>query len=244
MATQWAKTIGQAFRYWLLPGACLACHRLLSMDEESFCRECDRLFALDDGPVCLRCSGSVGLGQDTSAGCHLCRHETWHFDHVVRLGPYGGWLRDLVLRMKQADGETLSEAVGQRWVEAMRPKLVSNRIDIVVPVPLHPKRRAERGFNVAEHLAEPLAQSLGAVYLDGWLRRVRHTPPQADLSSSERRSNVRRAFVGRLDRPLRGKSIALVDDVLTTGSTADEAARPLRDAGATSIVVVVVAHGR
>lgn len=244
MTAQWAKTIGQAFRYWLLPGACLACHRLLAIDQDSLCTECDRILSSDDGPVCQRCSGSVGPGLDTSEGCHQCRQERWNFDRVVRLGAYGGPLRDLLLRMKQPSGESLAEVVGRRWAEQMCPKLAGHRMDLVVPVPLHRRRQRERGFNVAEYLAVALAEKLGVAYHTTWLRRVRHDPPQTDLSPSQRRANVRGAFAGCPDHRLRGKSIVLVDDVLTTGSTAHEAARPLRDAGAASIIVAVVAHGR
>lgn len=244
MTAPWIRTIGQALRFWLLPGACLACHRLLPIDGKSLCSECDRILPDEDGPVCPRCSGSIGAWVGSPEGCHRCRHKTWNFDRVVRLGAYGGLLRDLLLRMKQPSGEALAEVVGERWADRMCPKFSGMRIDLVVPIPLHPRRRRQRGFNVAEYLAEPLAERLGARCLISWLRRVRHDQPQTDLTPSQRPGNIRGAFAGSPQPWLRGKSIVLVDDVLTTGSTAHEASRPLRQAGAASIIVAVVAHGR
>jgi len=160
----------------------------------------------------------------------------------VRLGTYDGQLRELVLRMKIEGSEALSEAVGERWAGNICPKLAGNRIDLVVPVPLHWRRRWQRGFNQSELLARALAGRMGVPY-QPVLRRVRHTPKQTTLSPTARRDNVRNAFRVARTAEVRGRAVVLVDDVLTTGSTAHEAARALRDAGTVSIAVAVVAHG-
>jgi len=98
----------------------------------------------------------------------------------------------------------------------------------VVPVPLHRRRLAERGFNQAALLGRPLARALGVPLVTGRLVRVRPTPPQAELAAAERRDNVRGAFA--LRRPLPDR-VLLVDDVRTTGATLAEAAQTLTDAG-------------
>jgi ComF family protein len=145
--------------------------------------------------------------------------------------------------MKSSRSEALSEAVGERLAEAIVPKLGQVRIDLAVPVPLHWRRQWQRGFNQSQLLARALARRLN-VPCGQNVMRVRHTPKQTTLSPTGRRENMRNAFRAARMAALVGKSVVLVDDVLTTGSTAHEAARALRDAGAVSITVAVVAHGR
>ena len=113
-----------------------------------------------------------------------------------------------------------------------------------MPVPLHWWRRWTRGYNQSESLGRALAARLGLPCQGRWLRRVRNTPRQVDQSAAARRENVRNAFVAQGRPDLRGKTVLLVDDVLTTGSTANEAASALRKAGAGRIVVAVLAHSR
>jgi len=244
MIAQWPRTIRTAIRYLLLPGACFACHRLLSADDDAFCSDCQDLFRVESAWVCPRCSATVGFGTDVAEGCTSCRGERWCFERVVRLGPYEGALRELILRMKHRSGEDLARAVGERWAAVMAAKLATQRIDVVVPVPMHWRRHWQRGFNVAACLAEALAQRLGVPCENGCLRKQRMTRTQSSLSPAERRTNLRGAFTISHGHRVRGKSVLLVDDVLTTGCTANEASRLLRDAGAQQIVVAVVARRR
>lgn len=126
-------------------------------------------------------------------------------------------------------GRLLSDACGGR------------RLDGVVPVPLHPARLAERGFNQARELARPLARSGGLRLLDDVCRRDVATPPQAGLTARERYRNLEGAFV--VVAELAGQRLAVVDDVLTTGSTAAALSRELLRAGAASVEVWAVARG-
>lgn len=112
--------------------------------------------------------------------------------------------------------------------------------DIVVPVPLHRRRVAARGFNQAEEIGRFVAAAIGATLDTRSCRRLRHTPEQTGLQSAERRRNLRGAFAVR--RPLRGLRVALLDDVITTGSTAGEICKALRQAGAAEIQVWAVAR--
>jgi len=233
----------QGVRHVMVPGVCLGCHAVLSPERNDFCSQCLQLFSVDPNLTCPRCSSTVGPNVDLSEGCTQCRTERFAFDRAFRLGPYAGPLRELVLRMKCAGSEALCDAVGERWAETIRPKFTANRIDLVVPVPLHWRRRWQRGFNQSQLLAQALARRLN-VPCAGGLRRVRHTPKQPTLSPTARRENMRNAFRAARTAGIDGKSVVLVDDVLTTGSTAHEASRALRAAGAASITVAVVAHGR
>ena len=116
------------------------------------------------------------------------------------------------------------------------------RSDLVAPVPLHWRRTWWRGYNQAAAVAEQLARMIGVPSSRRCLRRIRHTPQQLQPSAAARRENVRGAFRVRRGANVVGKRILLVDDVMTTGSTASEASRTLREAGAVEVAVAVLAR--
>jgi ComF family protein len=115
-------------------------------------------------------------------------------------------------------------------------------LDYLIPVPLHPKRLRERGFNQALLLGKALEDIPPAKIKPGLLKRVRHTPPQVHLNPDERRQNVQGAFALKDPSGVRGKNILLVDDVFTTGATVNECARVLKKAGAGRVTVYTLAR--
>jgi ComF family protein len=217
------------------------CYTPLPPGAGPFCADCRKALSADPRPQCPRCAASVGPFAAVADGCPLCRGTSFAFHKVTRLGPYEGRLREVVLRMKRASGEALAEAVGELWAECAEARLRALGADVVVPVPLHWRRRWWRGYNQSEALARPLAARLGLPCRPAWLRRVRHTPEQKGQSAGAKLENVRDAFRGR-GAGLAGRTVLLVDDVLTTGATAGEAARALRRAGAKRVVVAVLAR--
>jgi ComF family protein len=158
------------------------------------------------------------------------------------MGPYDGLLRELILRMKKGSGEALAEVMGDLWAGESEARLRDLQAGVVIPVPLHWWRRWRRGYNQSETLARAVARRLSLPCRPLWLRRVRHTPLQTLQAPSARHANVRGAFRARRGASPRGRTVLLIDDVLTTGSTCSEAARALKDAGADRIVVGVLAH--
>jgi ComF family protein len=143
----------------------------------------------------------------------------------------------LVARFKYAGALHFGALLGRLLASCCAGRMV----DGVVPVPLHHARLAERGFNQAAELARPLAAALGVPLLDGVARRVLATPPQAGLPAAARRRNLAGAFVA--GQGAGGRRLAIVDDVFTTGSTAEGLACALLDAGAVGIEVWTVARG-
>jgi ComF family protein len=136
---------------------------------------------------------------------------------------------------------------GRRVVAATLGDLLAARYPfgagtVVVPVPLHPHRLRARGFNQALLLARRLARGRRLELAPRALARVRDTTPQADLGAGARQGNVRNAFVVQRPAAVRGRAVVLVDDVLTTGATADACARALCTAGATRVDVYTVAR--
>ncbi len=238
------RDLGRGVLHLLYPGACEACARSLPPDGGRLCPPCWNALLVDREPACPRCAATVGPFAQVAGGCTRCRGVSFPFERVLRLGPYEGPLRDAVLRLKHAAGEGLAETLGELWAAHAEPDLRQAAANAVVPVPLHWFRRLARGYNQSEVLARALAARLRLPCQPAWLRRVRHTPLQTSQAMSTRPANVRGAFAARAAR-LRGAAVLLVDDVLTTGSTAAEAARTLLGAGAGRVVVAVLAraHG-
>src|SRR5262245_29943533 len=226
----------------LYPPSCLICLSPMPPDQDHFCDPCREALTNDPHSTCPRCAATVGPFSHMESGCKACRDERFAFDRVIRLGVYDGILRDAVLKMKHHTGEGLAECLGELWVAHAEARLRDAHADVIVPVPLHWRRRLERGYNQSDSLASAVAAKLRWPCRPGWLRRVRYTPRQAVQDPGERKANVRGAFLARPHRELQGKTILLIDDVLTTGSTAGEATRALRDAGASRVVVAVLAR--
>jgi len=158
------------------------------------------------------------------------------------LGVYDGELRDVILQMKQRAGETLAEVVGWVWASARRETLMKSQPQEVVPIPLHWRKRFARGFNQAESIARGVAKGLGIPLRKGVIRRVKSTLEQSGISPTERRENLKDAFRPANGRRLNGLRILLIDDVLTTGATADAASVAILAGGAAQVDVAVLAH--
>ncbi len=223
------------------PPRCLVCSADLGEQTVHFCDPCRTALTHDPGDKCPRCASLVGPYTDLSDGCGRCRGTTFHFASAVRLGLYDGVVRDVVLAMKHESGELLAARLGQLWAETRRSELLQGDPQIVVPVPLHWRRRVVRGYNQSDELAAALAGALGLPWRRRTLVRVRPTPHQSlTRSAAERWRNLDAGFRARPG--VAGLRVLLVDDVLTTGATAEAAAVALLAQGAAQVRVVVVAH--
>lgn len=237
-----ARELAAGLLHLVYPGVCGVCGRLLPPDLGDFCAICAEGLSADPHPICPRCAGTVGPFAQTTRGCPACRARTFHFERAVRLGPYEGLLREVVLRLKHVSGEPLAELMGALWARRRDPELAALGAEVVVPVPLHWWRRLGRGYNQSEALARSLAGVLGLPCRPRWLRRVRPTPRQTGQTPAGRWLNVRGAFRCPRPQPVKGRTVLLVDDVLTTGGTCSEAARALREAGAARVHAAVLAR--
>ena len=225
----------------LYPNTCLLCDAP-GPDRHGLCSLCLDAVTTDPHLACPRCAATVGPHATLSDGCLACRGRAFAFSAAVRLGPYDGRLRDAVLRQKVLAGEGLAERMGAALAEVRGPALKAFAPSVVIPVPLRWRRRWGRGYNQAEAIARDLATGLGVDCRPGWLRRVRSATQSAQPSATARRENMRGAFrVGR-GASLAGRRVLLVDDVMTTGATLDEAARAVKQAGAAAVGVAVLAR--
>jgi len=221
----------------VFPWECLVCGT--EADVSPFCGACRRELVEASGLSCRRCAMPLGPWSDRSGGCFECRGRSLGFDGAIALGPYEGPIRDLCLRLKHERNAWIAPWLAELVVEARAEVRLGPEEACVVPVPLHWWRQWSRGYNQAEALARGLADRL-SLRLVRPLRRVTGTPPLARLGRTERAKLLRGAFRAERSPALRGRTVLLVDDILTTGATCGAAARELKRAGAKRVVVVVV----
>lgn len=175
---------------------------------------------------------------DESGHCTLCRLGLTGFDAVYTYGSYEGSLRKLIHLFKFEKIHTLAKPLGG-FLARVLPR--EEHFDAIVPMPLHWRRRWERGFNQSELLAREIGRRWN-VPVKKAVRRVKPTVPQAGLTNAKRRANVAGAFGLKKYARLKGARVLLVDDVLTTGATAAACARALKRAGATHVALLAVAR--
>ena len=175
---------------------------------------------------------------DENGQCALCRLGLNDFDAAYSYGFYEGHLRTLIHLFKFEKIHTLARPLGKLLAQVL-PR--SERFDAIVPMPLHWRRRWQRGFNQSDLLAREIAGSWG-VPVRRAVRRVRASVPQSGLTKSQRRANVRGVFDLRSGVSLQGARVLLVDDVFTTGATASACAKVLKRAGAARVTLLTVAR--
>jgi competence protein ComFC len=220
-----------------LPDHCPVCNHPLEEGEGLPCQACRRKVRLLSFPFCRQCgkplSGSV------TALCNQCERKPLPFAAARAGGLYEGVLRACIHLYKYNRVMELLPYLTEILIKGIL-NLPEPAIDLVVPVPLHRQREWERGFNQASLLAKGAAQYLHKPLATNCLVRIHATLPNSGMSISEREQNLHGAFKVR-GQGLTGKSILLVDDIFTTGTTAKECTLALLNSGAAGVYVVTVA---
>lgn len=214
----------------LLPAQpCLLCGA--ASRNGAWCAACDAALPYLTAPRCPQCA----LPTLNGATCGRCLKRAPLFNHTVAAFAYEFPLDKLVQALKFGEQLMLANSLADRLAQC-----VEMRPDCIVPMPLHPARLRERGFNQSLELARRVASRLDVPLLKNACQRVRDTPPQAALNWKERGKNMRRAFACAED--FSGKHVAVVDDVMTSGASLNELALALRRAGAREVSAWVVAR--
>lgn len=231
----------------LYPQACAVCgaQQVEARADGVACATCwreTRIFSVEE-TMCWKC-GAPGLGTATAESkregirCRRCEMEA--FTAARACGIYEGALRASALALKREP--YVASRLARLMFEAQQ-KAPLNQATRIVPVPLHPERMRERGFNQASALAAALARSTGLPLDESSLVRTLHTPRhRAGMDARARRESVHKAFAVQHPRLIEGERILLVDDVLTTGATVSACASALRAAGATEVFVLTLAR--
>ncbi|KAA0213499.1 ComF family protein [bacterium] len=231
----------------LLPRHCVVSGRPLAHDEPGcVAPEVLRQAKLTAGDYCSRCGARQGEGIGAIHGCGRCEEfkEGFGTREVCAVGDYEGVLQSLCLALKFGGERAAAAPLSHYLIQLVFDRGLADKVDAVVPVPLHPLRQYQRGYNQAELLARPLARALSKPLWNDVLRRRRRTKAQSELSAAQRRSNVEDAFEVRPRRAARveGRSLLVVDDVMTTGATLAACAKALKRAGAKAVLGAVIAR--
>ncbi len=195
-------------------------------------------------PFCLRCGLPSEGAITTPYECGNCAEMTLHFRQARAAVLATEIVLEIIHRYKYQKALWFEPFLSQVLARKAAEELRAREWDGLIPVPLHPVKERERGFNQAARLAAGLSRATGLPLHGKVMRRVRFTPSQTTLSRSDRNANMRRAFEVRAEGQLPGKRFVLIDDVLTTGATCSACALALRKAGAKDVCVWTVARGR
>ncbi len=225
------------------PSFCQLCSTLLEFPQERIiCRSCLKSIVPHKSSYCL-CCGRFFEGHGEPHLCQDCLMTRSPFSLHRSGGQYRGKLKDIILLYKYHHFRVLGKDLA-RFVQRSlcKEERIWWRVEAIIPVPLHPKKERQRGFNQAQVIAKYLADSRGIELVEGRLIKIRNVPPQTSLEVKDRKKNVLGAFRVIKGEYLKGKVVLLVDDVYTTGATIRESSRALKKAGVKEVRAVTIAR--
>ena len=225
---------------------CIRCASIIdSTRPYALCDDCIRNFHWTNKKTCDKC-GKLMEDDGIYILCKDCRHDSHYFKKGFTCLMYGLYEKELVLAFKYGKQGYMGEKLADMMMDRMEPEFENGlNVDIVIPVPIHKKKLRQRGFNQAELMARPLSKKWGLPLDCKTLIRTKSTPAMSNLTPLQRRENIAGAFVIEKVKEgvVKDKSILLVDDVYTTGSTVDECSKVLLAAGAKDVYVITLAAG-
>lgn len=219
---------------FIFPSKCPVCsNKPENHAYNPICTACWRSIKRYTGPACSIC----GLPAVSSAAtiCEACIKNKPPFAKAVYYGIYEGVLKESIHLLKFKGIKRLSSPLCRLLSDISVPET-----DGIIPVPMHPKRLKQRGFNQTAVIGHRLSKKIKAPLMPDVLIKVKDTPPQTDITGKERLKNVRNAFAA--EKKINGLNLLLVDDVITTGATVRECSQTLLEAGAKSVVVIAIAR--
>ena len=222
----------------LFPTRCPVCDRIVKPFGEKICLECLPKLRAVTPPWCMKCGKKI---QGDEELCTDCKNRNHTFDRARTLYEYGTSAPS-IYRLKYKGRQEYADFFGEEMGKYLGEFIRRVSPDVLVPVPLHRKKQKRRGYNQAACLARALGKSLNLPVDEKLVIRVRNTAPMKRLNPTERQNNLKKAFIiGQNDVKL--KTIILLDDIFTTGSTVDEAASVLLQQGTEKIYVITLACG-
>jgi len=227
----------------VFPSFCKVCSTLLEEDgERVVCRSCLGKMAPASSPCCVSCGRFFEDGSPAHL-CLDCLREMPPFSRHRSCSSYGGKVKEVILLYKYRHFRVLGIDLARFAERALGgDEGLWWGVEAIVPVPLHPRRRRERGFNQAQVIAAELARLKGIDLVDDALVKVKNVPPQTSLQARERAHNIRGAFKIKKAEEIEGKTVLLLDDVYTTGSTLRECALALKKSGVKDVRALTIAQ--
>ncbi len=235
--------IARAVLDLVFPRNCAGCGKPVGDEGLHTCWECLSALWSIQFPFCSLCGNPVFGTIDREYVCSLCCKNKVYFDRARSAAHYDGKLAIMLRAFKYAKATHLARDLAMILRGCVEVHYSLADIDGVLSVPLHHRKERERTYNQAQLLASELAMAIGKPLLRRCLVRSRATASQTELNAVNRRKNVHGAFETINDNWIQGRRLLLVDDIMTTGATANECARVLKEAGAVSVRIATVGRG-
>ncbi|MCE5314870.1 MAG: ComF family protein [Armatimonadota bacterium] len=216
------------------PAHCLVCG---TAGDDYLCANCIEQIDVIGEQHCIRCAMPC-----EAPICNDCRNQLYEFESAASAGVYEGVLRKALHALKYDRHLVMVEPLADLMTRCFPRRQFSGKVDVVVPIPIHRCRMVDRGFNQSLELSRRMCERLSLPLEPQVLYKTRRTRHQADLSQDQRVANLRCAFGVSNPNIVAGKQVLLVDDVFTTGSTLNEAALALKNAGAQSVHVYTLSR--
>ena len=224
----------QTFIGLFFPKVCLNCEITLNENEQYLCSDCitSLEFLEDICPIC----GAPKTGEQ----CWVCDTNNFQFDKARSVFMFNEIVQKLIHEFKYNEMTRIVKLFGEYSQEYLNKYQPFDHIDYIVPVPLHTVRKRDRGFNQAEYLAQEISKNMDWKHLPTLIKRKRFTETQTKLKKTQRKDNVSHAFNINPKYIIKGKNILLVDDVFTTGATADSIAAILKEEKVNKVYVLTI----
>jgi ComF family protein len=211
----------------------------LEEHEHVVCEGCWSKVQVITGSHCAACGSP---SDESVSACPNCENRTLHFDSARILSPFDETIQGLIHQLKYRGKRSIGHRLGGMLGALIASDGGSGDLDMIVPVPLHPSREKERGYNQSALVASAMEARLGVRVRTDQMVRTRRTATQTQLNAAERAKNVAGAFEVKSPESVRGQEILLVDDVLTTGATVNACTEALLNAGAGRVCLAALAH--
>lgn len=237
------KSVKKVFLQSLFPpdGHCLLCRKILLFEDAPLCNLCiDKIHYIEE-ETCKKCGKEE---RNPSSGlCDDCTFGEHYFEQGLSLFLYDLIGKKLIQEIKYYGNIKMAHWIGRKISPKLNKMSWINEIDYILPVPLHPNRLKERGFNQAEEIVKGIRSSNKNLQYSPVLIRVKDTPHQTDLNKMQRQENIKDAFQVNDPSLIKNKNLLVIDDVYTTGSTLDACSKTLKEAGAKNVYFTTAASG-
>ena len=223
---------------FIFPKRCVVCDAVLPLGKEDLCQSCQKNIQYISGAVCYKCGKPV---KETEEYCYDCKRKKHLFRQGVALFSYE-YIRSSLYRYKYGERREYAAVYGKYMAARFYKEKIRWKPDALIPVPLHKKRRKQRGYNQAELIAKELGKWWEVPVITELVIRVKNTRPMKEIDGTERQNNLKKAFkLGKNDVKL--NTIIIIDDIYTTGSTMDAVASVCKESGIANIYFMTVSIG-
>lgn len=229
---------------WILgciyPRRCPICDRVIAVNDARVCKKCESKYKLTEGFHCMKCGKFLRLEEEEF--CEDCRRREHFFDEGFGVFPYHGWPQDTMIRFKFQKRQEYAGFFAESMILAGQERIKRWKPEVIVPVPMHRRKKKRRGYDQAELLANLIGTYYKIPVRTDLVIRIQNTKPQKELDPKTRRKNLRQAFLVT-EEIKKYQRILLIDDIYTTGSTVDAIAERMKQQGAKKIYVLTACTG-